>query len=115
MGGADFPAVCKEACGTGIRKQFLVPKDEIYLNNGTVRSSPEPVLRPVVDGFRDSEWLAQTDPEDCPLRGYANWNQYRDPLAQFVGCTRDELALLRKDADRYLAGYDEYRTKNPAA
>ena len=28
-----------------LRKQFLIPEDEVYLNNGTVGSSPAPVLR----------------------------------------------------------------------
>src|SRR3974377_1285019 len=28
-----------------MRKQFLIPEDEVYLNNGTVGSSPAPVLR----------------------------------------------------------------------
>ena len=32
-----------------IRKLFLIPADEIYLNNGTCGSSPTPVLRAVVD------------------------------------------------------------------
>ena len=27
-----------------MRKQFLIPDDEVYLNNGTVGSSPAPVL-----------------------------------------------------------------------
>jgi hypothetical protein len=27
-----------------MRKQFLIPEDEVYLNNGTVGSSPLPVL-----------------------------------------------------------------------
>ncbi len=34
----------------GIRKQFLIPADEVYLNNGTVGSSPAPVLKAVFDG-----------------------------------------------------------------
>ena len=34
-----------------LRKQFLIPEDEIYLNNGTVGSSPVPVLRAVFDGY----------------------------------------------------------------
>src|SRR5208283_4226895 len=106
---ANFPAVCKDMLGQApdklpdhalydkdeegywneIRKQFLIPEDEVYLNNGTVGSSPVPVLSAVFDGYRDSERLAQPDPEDYPIWGYAKWNQFRDPLAQFVGCTRD--------------------------
>ena len=34
-----------------LRKQFLIPADEIYLNNGTVGSSPGPVLRAIFDGY----------------------------------------------------------------
>jgi isopenicillin-N epimerase len=34
-----------------MRRQFLIPEDEIYLNNGTVGSSPAPVLRAVFDGY----------------------------------------------------------------
>lgn len=125
LGGANFPAVCKDMLGeapeklpdgalyekneeaywTEIRKQFLIPEDEVYLNNGTVGSSPGPVLSAVFNGYRDSERLAQADPEDYPIWGYAKWNEFRDPLAQFVGCTRDELALVRNatEANSYIA------------
>jgi isopenicillin-N epimerase len=95
----------EEAYWTEMRKLFLIPEDEIYLNNGTVGSSPAPVLRAVFEGYRDSERLAQADPEDYPIWGYASWNQYRDPLAEFIGCKRDELALLRNatEANSYIA------------
>src|SRR5260370_9020990 len=78
-----------------LRQQFLIPVDAVYLNNGTVGSSPMPVLRAFFDGYNDTEKMAQNDPEDYPIWGYAAWNQFRDPLAEFVGCTRDELALVR--------------------
>jgi isopenicillin-N epimerase len=95
----------EEAYWTEMRKLFLIPDDEVYLNNGTVGSSPAPVLRAVFEGYRDSESLAQTDPEDYPIWGYAAWNEYRDPLAEFIGCKRDELALLRNatEANSYIA------------
>src|SRR5579864_5531775 len=70
-----------------LRKKFLIPRDEVYLNNGTVGSSPEPVLRAVFDGYNTLEQLNDADPEDYPIWGYASWNQFRDPLAQFVGST----------------------------
>ena len=88
-----------------LRKLFLIPDDEVYLNNGTVGSSPAPVLRAVFDSYNDSEKMAQQDPEDYPIWGYAAWNEYRDPLAAFVGCTRNEIALLRNatEANSYIA------------
>jgi isopenicillin-N epimerase len=88
-----------------LRKQFLIPSDEIYLNNGTVGSSPAPVLRAIFDGYTQTEKMEQQDPEDYPIWGYAAWNQFRDPLAAFVGCKRDELALLRNatEANGYIA------------
>lgn len=95
----------QEAYWNAIRKLFLIPEDEVYLNNGTVGSSPAPVLRAVFDGYNETEKMAQEDPEDYPIWGYAAWNEFRDPLAAFVGCKRDEIALLRNatEANNYVA------------
>jgi isopenicillin-N epimerase len=81
-----------------IRKQFLIPEDEVFLNNGTVGSSPAPVLRAVFNAYNEIEKLAPEDPEDYPMWGYGSprpFNQFRDPVAAFVGCSRDEIALVR--------------------
>ena len=95
----------EEAYWAEMRKQFLIPADEVYLNNGTVGSCPAPVLRAVFDGYNETEKMAQSDPEDYPIWGYAAWNEFRDPLAAFVGCTRDEIAMLRNatEANSYIA------------
>jgi isopenicillin-N epimerase len=88
-----------------IRKQFLIPEDEVYLNNGTVGSSPAPVLRAVFDGYTKTEQMDQEDPENYPIWGYEPYNAFRDPLATFIGCNRDELALVRNatEANSYIA------------
>ena len=95
----------QEAYWSGLRKQFLIPDDEVYLNNGTVGSSPIPVLKAVFDGYHETEKMAAEDPEDYPIWGYGPWNEFRDPLAEFVGCTRDEIALVRNatEGNSYIA------------
>jgi selenocysteine lyase/cysteine desulfurase len=95
----------QDAYWDAIRKLFLIPEDEVYLNNGTVGSSPVPVLRAIFDSYSQTEKMAQDDPEDYPIWGYAAWNEFRDPLAAFVGCRRDEIALLRNatEANNYIA------------
>jgi isopenicillin-N epimerase len=95
----------EDAYWAELRKLFLIPEDEIYLNNGTVGSSPAPVLRAIFDGYNQTEKMDQQDPEDYPIWGYAAWNEFRDPLAAFVGCNRDEIALLRNatEANSYIA------------
>src|SRR5215469_14177184 len=95
----------EDAYWAALRKQFIIPTDEVYLNNGTVGSSPLPVLHAIMECYHDAERMAQHDPEDYPIWGYAAWNDFRDPLAKFVGCHRDEIALLRNatEANSFIA------------
>src|SRR5216110_665277 len=95
----------EDAYWSELRKQFLIPEDEVYLNYGTVGSSPAPILRAIFDGYNETEKMAQQDPEDYPIWGYAAWNEFRDPLAAFVGCNRDGIALVRNatEANSYIA------------
>lgn len=88
-----------------LRRQFLIPSDEVYLNNGTCGSSPAPVIKAILDGYHATEPMADAHPEDYPIWGYGPWNEFRDPMAAFIGCDRDELALVRNatEANNYIA------------
>ena len=59
----------EDAYWAAMRRQFIIPEDEIYLNNGTVGSSPAPVLRAIFDGYNTTEKMDQQDPEDYPNLG----------------------------------------------
>jgi len=95
----------EDAFWAELRKQFLIPADEVYLNNGTVGSNPYPVLKGIVDSLAETEQMAQADPEQYPIWGYESDNQYRDALAGFVGATRDQIALTRNatESNNYIA------------
>jgi selenocysteine lyase/cysteine desulfurase len=105
MPGGDLFTQNEEEYWRQIRRQFIIPEDEIYLNNGTVGSCPLPVLKAVFDSYRETNRLDEANPEDYPIWGYGPWNQFRDPLAEFIGVTRDELALVRNstEANNFMA------------
>src|SRR5262245_39203909 len=95
----------EDAYWAEVRKLFLIPEDVVYLNNGTVGSSPTPVLQAVVAGFHELEDMVDKDPEHYPISRYEPYVEFRDPLAAFVGATRDEIALVRNatEANSYIA------------
>jgi isopenicillin-N epimerase len=95
----------EDAYWAAMRDQFVIPREEVYLNNGTVGSSPMPVLKAVFDAFLDTEKMAQADPEEYPIWGYDPYVKHREALAQFVGATRDQIALTRNatESNSYIA------------
>lgn len=85
-----------EAYWTELRKQFIFRPGFLYLNNGTVGSSPRPVLRAFIESILKEEQLESSDDtEQYPLWGYGNWDEYRKPVAEFVGAKLEEIALVR--------------------
>jgi selenocysteine lyase/cysteine desulfurase len=95
----------EDAFWAALRNQFVIPKDEVFLNNGTVGSSPYPVLKGIFESYLETEQMAQDDPEQYPIWGYEAYVPYRDALGQFVGATRDQIALTRNatESNNYIA------------
>jgi isopenicillin-N epimerase len=88
---ADDP----EAYWEALRPQFLFCPGFLYLNNGTVGSCPLPVVRAFVESILKEEQLENEDTEQYPLWGYGPWEEYRRPMADFIGARLEELALVR--------------------
>src|SRR5581483_979225 len=78
-----------------LRRQWLLAADRINLNCGSVGCTPLPVLQTMIDHLLSAE--AFREPE-YPWFGYEenrHLRDLRDALASFLGCKRDELALVR--------------------
>jgi isopenicillin-N epimerase len=84
-----------EAYWAELRKQFIFRPGFLYLNNGTMGSCPRPVLRAFIESILREEQLENDDTELYPLWGYGNWDQYRQPVAEFLGAQLAEIALVR--------------------
>lgn len=95
----------EEAYWKELRKLWVIPEDVVYLNNGTVGSSPVPVIKAVMDGFNETEKMMLKGSEEYPIWGYGPEVELRKPLADFIGCTVDQLALVRNatEANSYIA------------
>lgn len=80
-----------EAYWTRIRnEQFLLPRDRIFLNNGSLGVTPKPVLRAMVNFL---ERAAALEMEEPPRWGYETLDAEREEMSQFLGCRKDELAF----------------------
>ena len=91
----DLLAGEPEAYWAALKQQFLFRPGFLYLNNGTVGSCPLPVVRAFVESILKEEQMENDDTEQYPLWGYGPWEEYRRPMAEFIGARVEELALVR--------------------
>ena len=84
-----------EAYWAALREQFIFRPGFLYLNNGTMGSCPRPVLRAFLQSILHEEQLENDDTEQYPLWGYGPWDNYRRPVADFIGAQFQEIALVR--------------------
>jgi isopenicillin-N epimerase len=78
-----------------LRRQWLLAADRVNLNCGSVGCTPLPVLRAMIDHILQAE--SYREPA-YPWFGYeenTRLRELRDALSAFIGCNRDELAIVR--------------------
>ncbi len=73
-------------------EQFYLPGWRSFLNNGSLGVAPRAVLGTVGEYMERSAALQLEYP--YPRWGYETLDEYREELARFVGCKKDELALM---------------------
>ncbi len=82
-----------------LRRQWLLAPDRVNLNCGMLGCTPLPVLRAMMGHLLSSESFRE---EDLPRFGFEEnriLQQVRTSLAEFVGCSREELALTRNTTE----------------
>jgi len=85
-----------EAYWADLRKQWIFRPGFLYLNNGTNGSCPRPILRAYIESILKEEQMESSDDTELyPLWGYGYWDEYRKPVADFVGAKLEEIALVR--------------------
>ena len=124
----------EDAFWAEMRRQFIIPADEVYLNNGTVGSSPAPVLRAIFDGYTPpKKWTSRTSPDpalrcgivsvNCPpvpRMDLENW-LWKTHKIRIRGGDPNKLRfstpyyLQKKDIDRFLEKFDEYKREKMVA
>jgi isopenicillin-N epimerase len=78
-----------------VTSEYLLDKDWVYLNNGTLGPTPKPVYYTLVERYHD---LAQ-DPGQPNTDQNAAADDVRKRVADFVGANADEIALLRNTTE----------------
>ena len=82
-----------EAYWTRMREeQFFLPQWRSFLNNGSLGVTPRPVVQHVAKYMEDS--AALETPYPYPRWGYETLDEEREELSKYVGCKKDELALM---------------------
>ena len=73
-------------------EQFYLPAGRSFLNNGSLGVAPRPVLAAVADYLEKGAALETADP--YPRWGYETMDAHLEELERFVGCTKEEIALM---------------------
>jgi isopenicillin-N epimerase len=82
-----------EAYWTRMREeQFFLPHWRSFLNNGSLGVLPRPVYQTVAAYMQNAAALELSYP--YPRWGYETLDEEREELSKYLGCSKDELALM---------------------
>src|SRR5580698_2253033 len=73
-------------------EQFFLPEWRSFLNNGSLGVIPRPVYRAVAQYLETGAALELSNP--YPRWGYETLDEEREELSKYLGCKKDELALM---------------------
>ena len=73
-------------------EQFFLPQWRSFLNNGSLGVLPRPVYRTVATYMENA--AALETPYPYPRWGYETLDEEREELSKYLGCKKDELALM---------------------
>jgi isopenicillin-N epimerase len=73
-------------------EQFFLPQWRSFLNNGSLGVMPRPVYQAVATYMQNGAALETAYP--YPRWGYETLDEEREELSKYLGCKKDELALM---------------------
>jgi isopenicillin-N epimerase len=73
------------------REQFLLAETRTYLNNGSLGVAPRSVIQAMADYSEEGATLSK---DEYPRWGYETLDRQREAFAAFVGCNKQELAIM---------------------
>lgn len=73
-------------------EQFFLPEWRSFLNNGSLGVLPRPVYQHVAEYMQTA--AALETPYPYPRWGYETLDEEREELSKYLGCSKDELALM---------------------
>lgn len=95
----DIPPAQDSYFWEKLRKQFVIPRDQVYFNNGTLGAQPRYVLETVTNHMRKcaegiAEWDFSNKTEPL-ISGYGRYNRLRGKFARIINADISEVSLVQ--------------------
>src|ERR1043165_8654607 len=107
-GAPPLPAHSDPAYWNKIRDQFLLARDKVFFNNGTIGAMPRVVFEKTVEHLRKmatdiADWDYQGEEW---ISGYSDMSPIRTKAAKLINCDLKEIGLTENVscANSYIAG-----------